>query len=73
MSTIALTLPNSGLEDPVYVDMLSGYVYAIGKQRLSRQRDTITLKGIPVGDWPILIAHSHAFGWHRTSQDEDRD
>jgi hypothetical protein len=69
MSPLTLDLPNSGLEEPIFVDMLSGSVYAIGKERISRNHDRLSLKDIPVGDWPILIADSRAFVWNREPEE----
>lgn len=62
MSPVSFTVPNSGLEEPVYVDMLSGYVYAFSNKRISRRDGKIAFKDIPIGDWPVLIADRHALG-----------
>lgn len=46
---------NANFENPVYVDILSGKVYAIPSDKWSKSGNTFTFKDIVVYDSPILI------------------
>jgi hypothetical protein len=46
--------------NPVWVDMLTGAVYAIPPNRIDVADDTTAFSAISIGDWPILIAEAKA-------------
>ena len=56
------TLANGRFDEPVYVDLLSGKVWAIPAESRSRAGSAQTFRGVPVRDWPILIADRRAVG-----------
>ena len=53
---INLTLLNTNMDQPVYVDILSGAVYDIPAGQWKKEGSNITFQKIPVYDAPILIA-----------------
>jgi hypothetical protein len=56
LSPQEIAITNGDFDEPVWVDVITGGVYAIPAARWSRNGSTYTFKGIPVYDAPILIA-----------------
>jgi hypothetical protein len=63
-----VTLTGADFDDPVYVDMLTGTVYALEPASFRRTDHGTVFRNIPVGDWPVLIAERVSFAWDRTSE-----
>ncbi|MDO5580353.1 MAG: beta-galactosidase [Planctomycetia bacterium] len=51
-----LTLKGISFKEPVWVDTVSGAIYAIPKDRILRSGDSIAFKDIPLYDAPVFIA-----------------
>jgi hypothetical protein len=51
-----IMVTNGSFDRPVWVDIITGGVYEIPADQLSRTGSTYTFNGIPVYDAPILIA-----------------
>ena len=66
---VRLTFAGEGFEKPVYVDLLSGKVYAIPPGAWSRDRSRYAFHNVPIYDSPILIADLSAIG--QIASDED--
>ena len=56
MNTQVFTIANGNFEKPVLVDIITGGVYEIPKERWSKEGDIYTFTGIPIYDSPILVA-----------------
>jgi len=52
---ITLSFTNSNIENPVYVDLLTGKVYEIPTKQWSRKENIFTFKNMSIYDSPILI------------------
>ncbi|WP_291123480.1 beta-galactosidase [Flavobacterium sp. UBA6046] len=52
---ITFSFTNTNIENPVYVDLLTGKVYEIPTKQWSKKESTFTFKNIPIYDSPILI------------------
>ena len=57
---VTLEIPDADFTQPVWVDMLSGRVYEIGKSTWEREKGTSTLRRVPVYDSVILVADRDA-------------
>ena len=51
---VDLTIDGAVLEDPVYVDMVSGYVHDMSRNCVQSE-DGLKLTGLPMWDAPVLI------------------
>jgi hypothetical protein len=60
LTLIDISLPRGRFTDPVYVDLLSGGVYDIAKDRWAQSIDGCVFRQVPVYDAPILIAERAA-------------
>lgn len=63
---ITLTLPEGDFTDPVWVDMLSGEVYAIDEELWDEQNGSFSFRSVPVYDSVILIADREAIALRST-------
>jgi len=52
---ISLSIPEFRVGKPVYVDLISGSVYAIPEQTIERHGTTATLKNLPIWDAPVVV------------------
>jgi hypothetical protein len=61
-ATIPATVTVKGctIKDPVWVDLVSGRVYAFPTARVKREGDTATFTEVPVYDAPVLLAEKAA-------------
>lgn len=50
------SLSNANFENPVLVDIITGNMYEITADKISKKGNIVTLKDIPVYDAPIVIA-----------------
>ena len=55
-SPVDLTIPGVPFAEPVYVDLLTGKVYAIPRERWSSVGSAVAFKQVPIYDSPVLIA-----------------
>lgn len=53
---LTFTFANGNIDQPVYVDILTGGVYEIPASQWKKTGDVLTFTDIPVYDAPILIA-----------------
>ncbi len=56
IKTLDFTFSNGNIDQPVYVDIITGGVYEIPSSQWSKKEDQLIFKGIPVYDGPVLIA-----------------
>lgn len=56
---IDLTLKSITFDDPVYVELMSGHVYALNPGQCRRAGSDTVLTGLPVRDSPVLITERH--------------
>lgn len=56
MKMLDFTFSNGNMDQPVFVDIITGGVYEIPASQWSTKGDQLIFKGIPVYDGPILIA-----------------
>jgi Beta-galactosidase len=56
LKEIFLSFSNAKIENPVYVDLLTGKVFEIPANQWSIKENVTTFKNIPIYDSPILIA-----------------
>lgn len=56
LKNIRFSLSNAAIDHPVLVDILSGKVWEIPKENISRENGLLILNNIPVYDAPILIS-----------------
>ncbi|MCC5805796.1 MAG: chitobiase/beta-hexosaminidase C-terminal domain-containing protein [Opitutales bacterium] len=49
------TLPDAGIDEPVWVDLLSGQIRALPAASITRANGLLTLHNIPVADSPIIV------------------
>lgn len=56
VSLVDLTLPAGKFQDPVLVDVRTGTVYALPRERWSQDGKGVVLRAVPVYDSPLLIA-----------------
>jgi len=54
-SKAQLTLPATGLQQPVWLDLLSGNLYAIPAESITRDGDKCVISAVPVYDSPAVI------------------
>ena len=52
--SVDLEVP-AGIEDPVWVDLITGRVFEIPADKIVRRSDGTTLKGVPMWDSPVLV------------------
>lgn len=57
---VQLVLPGLDFENPVLADLLSGRVYQIPKERITRSEQGITINPLPVYDAPMIISERSA-------------
>jgi hypothetical protein len=50
------TIAHGNFKDPVYVDIITGDIYEIPKNKWSKNNKVYTFKDIPIYDGPILLA-----------------
>jgi hypothetical protein len=48
------------LADPVFVDLMTGRVYEIPKDRFSKESEGVAFRELPIPDYPVLIAEKKA-------------
>lgn len=53
---VNLTIKNATFQDPVYVEMVTGKVFALDKATWSRQADGVVFHKLPVWDSPMMLA-----------------
>ncbi len=53
---VTITLENCNFKKPVWVDLMTGSVYEIPSDQISRVGSSITFNNIPLYDAPVLIA-----------------
>ena len=53
---VDLTVPAAGWHTPVLVDLMTGAVHSLPRSAWTIDGDTLRLTGVPVGDWPVVIA-----------------
>ncbi len=58
---VEFTFPNAQFSKPVYVDLRTGFVYALPESAWERLGSVYHFRGIPIYDSPILIADQSAF------------
>jgi hypothetical protein len=51
-----ITILNANIDQPVYVDILTGSIYEISENQIERKGNKIVFKNLPIYDSPILIA-----------------
>jgi hypothetical protein len=51
-----ITLLNANLDQPVFVDILTGAIYEIPENQIERKGNRVSFKQMPIYDSPILIA-----------------
>ncbi len=59
-SEIQLNLPGVNFENPVLVDLLSGRVYQIPKEKIIRSEQGIAFTQLPIYDAPLMISERSA-------------
>jgi hypothetical protein len=57
---LGLALPGLQFTQPVWVDLLSGKVYAISASQWSQSQDAAVFRGVPAYDSVVLIAEQKA-------------
>lgn len=60
----SLTVENLDITTPVYVDLITGTIYAIPASHYARQNGAFKLIDIPVPDYPVLITDLSAIPVH---------
>jgi hypothetical protein len=55
-TAVDIAVPGASFVEPIYVDLRTGQVYAIPRDRWSSERGIVTFKQVPVYDSPVLIA-----------------
>ena len=58
-----LESPDVRFTDPVYVDLLSGTIYSLPRDRWLKRRGGDVFRSLPVGDAPMLIAERSALSF----------
>ncbi len=58
---IDLTIKNTNFKDPVYVDLMSGYVYEIDNSKWKNKKDNAKFRDLPVWDGVIMIAERKSY------------
>ncbi len=53
---VDLTIKKAAFRDPVYVEMITGKVYELGKSAWKSAGDSVTFTQLPVWDSPMMIA-----------------
>jgi hypothetical protein len=56
-----LTFLNAQLDEPVFIDMLTGGIYEIPESQIERNGQRIKFKQMPIYDSPVLIADKSIF------------
>ena len=51
-----ITVKGCTIKEPVWVDLVSGRIYAFPTERVTREGDVLVLNDVPVYDAPVLIA-----------------
>lgn len=51
-----ITLKGCTIKEPVWVDLVSGRIYAFPAERVTREGDALVLNDVPVYDAPVLVA-----------------
>lgn len=59
-TVIQLTLPTVAIEEPVLVDLLSGRVYQIPKEKIARSERGISITQLPIYDAPLIVGERAA-------------
>ncbi len=54
--TAQITVKGCTIRDPVWVDLVSGQIYEIPAERVTREGATVVFKDVPVYDAPVLVA-----------------
>lgn len=54
--TISFTVKHIAFQQPVYIDLISGYVYQIDASQFKKDGDGYTFTDIKVPDYPVVIA-----------------
>ncbi len=52
---VQVTLPGKNLKEPVLVDVVSGRIYEVPRETMTRTGDTLTIREIPVYDAPLIL------------------
>jgi hypothetical protein len=63
--TVLEDMGGEPLSDPVWVDLLSGRVYAFPAENVVPCRDRVRYLDVPVYDSPCLLAERTALAWDR--------
>lgn len=51
-----VTVAGCAMKEPVWVDLVSGRIYAFPADRVTRDGDTVVFRDVPVYDAPVLLA-----------------
>ena len=51
-----VTVKGGSIKEPVYVDLITGWIYKFPEDQIKREGDTVTFIDVPVYDAPVLIA-----------------
>ncbi|MCC5840656.1 MAG: hypothetical protein JJT96_11075 [Opitutales bacterium] len=54
---VDLAISGIHLDDPVYVDLLTGDVREVSADHVSVDGDTVLLRGVPVADYPVVLVN----------------
>ena len=60
---------NADFDEPVFVDIVTGGVYEIPSNQWSKSGNTVTFKGIPIYDAPIVIADKSLIKYRNSSME----
>ena len=53
---VDLTIQHAKFQDPVYVEMITGKVYELGRSAWKAEGETLTFTKLPVWDSPVMVA-----------------
>ncbi|MEU7905832.1 cellulase family glycosylhydrolase [Actinoplanes sp. NPDC049118] len=53
---VDVTFPASKMSNPVLIDLVSGNVYQVPATAVQRSGGSLTLKGVPIGNTPVVVA-----------------
>lgn len=59
-AAIQLTLPTAVFKEPVLVDLLSGRVYQIPNEKITRSEQGVSINQLPIYDAPLIISERAA-------------
>jgi len=51
-----LAVKSCTIKEPVWVDLVSGRIFAFPEERITREKDRVIFTNVPIYDAPVLLA-----------------